>query len=73
MNYGNMGWGMGFGWIMGLLVVGFLFWLIYTAVQNTSTRRNENQIDSAKEILRKRYAKGEIFKKEFEDMSKDLD
>ncbi len=72
MNYGNMGWGTGFGWIMGLLVVGFLFWLIYTAVQNTSTRRNENQIDSAKEILRKRYAKGEISEQEFKEISKDL-
>jgi len=70
MSFGNMGWGMGLGWIMGLLIVGLLFWLIYTAVQNTNTRRNE--IDSAKEILRKRYAKGEISKKEFEEMSKDL-
>ena len=70
MNYGNMGWGMGFGWIIGLLVVGLIFWLIYTAVQNTNTRRNE--IDSAKEILRKRFAKGEISKEEFEKMSEEL-
>ncbi len=70
MNYGNMGWGMGFGWIVGLLVIGLLFWLIYTSVQNTSTRKNE--IDSAKEILRKRFAKGEISKEEFEEMSKEL-
>lgn len=70
MSYGNMGWGMGFGWIIGLLVVGLIFWLIYTAVQNTNTRRNE--IDSAKEILRKRFAKGEISKEEFEEMSHDL-
>ena len=71
MSFGNMGWGMGLGWIMGLLIVGLLFWLIYTTVQSTNTRRNE--IDSAKEILRKRYAKGEISKKEFEEMAKDLD
>ena len=70
MNYGNMGWGMGFGWIIGLLVVGLIFWLIYTAVQNTNTRRNE--IDSAKEILRKRFAKGEISKEEFEEMTQEL-
>jgi len=70
MNYGNMGWGMGFGWIIGLLVVGLIFWLIYTAVQNTNTRRNE--IDSAKEILRKRFARGEISKEEFEKMSEEL-
>ena len=70
MNYGNMGWGMGFGWIIGLLVVSLVFWLIYTAVQNTNTSRNE--IDSAKEILRKRFAKGEISKEEFEEISQNL-
>ena len=70
MNYGNMGWGMGFGWIIGLLIMVLIFWLIYTAIQNTNTRRNE--IDSAKEILRKRFAKGEISKEEFEEMSREL-
>ncbi|NOX85658.1 MAG: SHOCT domain-containing protein [Chlorobi bacterium] len=72
MNYGNMGWGMGFGWVIGLLVIGLLFWLIYTSVQST-TKTSRNEIDSAKEILRKRFAKGEISKEEFEEMSKELD
>ncbi len=70
MNYGNMGWGMGYGWFIGLLIAGLVFWLIYTAVRDANTRRNET--DSAKEILRKRFAKGEISKEEFENMLQEL-
>ena len=71
MNYGNIGWGMGFGWIIGVLVVGLLFWIVYTAIQNTNTRRNT--IDSAKEILRKRFASGELSKENYEQMLHELD
>lgn len=70
MNFGNMGWGMGFGWIIGLLFIGLLFWLIFSTIQNTNSGRKE--IDSAKEILRKRFARGEISKREFEEILKDL-
>lgn len=70
MNFGNMGWGMGFGWIIALLFIGLLFWLIFSTIQSTNAGRDK--IDSAKEILRKRFAKGEISKREFEEISKDL-
>jgi len=71
MNYGNMGWGMGFGWFAGLLILGLAFWLIYSAAQNANNRRNE--IDSAGDILRKRFARGEISKEEFEEMKQELE
>ena len=71
MNFGNMGWGMGFGWLLGLLLTGMFFWLILNAVRGKNTGSNET--DAAKEILRKRYAEGELSKAEFEKMSKDLD
>jgi putative membrane protein len=70
MNYETMGWGMGFAWIIGLVFIGLLFWLIFSTIQNTIMRKKE--VDSAKEILRSRFAKGEISKQKFEEMSKDL-
>ena len=66
MNFGNMGWGMGFGWIIGLLFIGLLFWLIFSTIQYTSMHRRE--VDSAKEILRNRFANGEISETEFQEM-----
>jgi putative membrane protein len=73
MGPGMMWGGWGFGWIFmiifwGLVVVGFIFlirWLIGTA---KITRVEESALD----ILKKRYARGEINKEEFEQKKKDL-
>ncbi|NWF92484.1 MAG: SHOCT domain-containing protein [Syntrophaceae bacterium] len=64
-------WGM--GWIFmivfwGLVVLGLIF-LIRWLVGITKTTRVE---ESALEILKKRYARGEIDKEEFEQKKKDL-
>ena len=73
------GWGMGwFGMIFmiifwGLIIVGLVL-LIRWLIQNTSgkgqtgVRTGSNAID----ILRERYAKGEISRDEFESMKKDI-
>ncbi|MCF6171328.1 MAG: hypothetical protein L3J31_00430 [Bacteroidales bacterium] len=71
MNFGNMGWGMGFGWLLGLFLLGLFFWLVLNTIQ--SKNNGSNKTDAAKEILRKRFAESELSKKEFEEMSKDLD
>ena len=81
MNY--YGWGMntpflGLGWILGVLfwvflalliakLVGFLF-----AKKNEAKDAEESEDVSALEILKMRYAKGEITKKEFDTMKKDI-
>ena len=70
MNFGNMGWGMGFGWIAGLLFIGMLFWLVFRTINSTGAERNEKE--TAKDILLKRFARGEISKDEFEEISKNL-
>ena len=61
-----------FGWIMWILIISLIFVLIWS---NTRERdkylpfdKNESPID----ILKKRYAKGEITKDQFEQMKKDL-
>jgi putative membrane protein len=73
MGPGMMGGWWGMGWIFmiilwGLIVVGLIF-LIRWLVGMTKTARVE---ESALEILKKRYARGEINKEEFEQKKKDL-
>lgn len=48
--------------VVGLLFLGRWFW----------GRNAAGQADSALAILKKRYARGEINKQEFEDMKRDL-
>ena len=81
MHHGPMGWGYGsMGWIWHILMMAFwvaiiigiiLFirWLVVSSRTGALKGHSEN---SALEILRTRYAKGEIDKEEFEEKKKDL-
>ncbi len=83
-GYGNYcGWGpgmMGWGWF-GLVCM-WVFWVIIVVLIVLLIRRllsvgptgmaSPPQEDSALEILKKRYARGEINKEEFEIKKKDL-
>ncbi len=66
MMGGNWGWGMGMG-IGMLLFWGAVIWLVVVLVERGSGRGED-----ASEILRKRFARGDITKKEFEEMKKEL-
>ena len=77
-GYGNGGWthfwaGGFLMWIILLLVIGLIVYLIVA-----SGRYRQGQIidgaqsESALDILKKRYAKGEISKEEFERMKRDI-
>ena len=68
-GYGMMGFGMGFGFIFMLLFWGIIIWLIITLINKSQSNKNEQ--DSLT-ILKKRYASGEITKKQFEERKKDL-
>ncbi len=79
MGPGMMNWGYGMGW--GGMIIMAVFWisviagiifLIRWVVLSTDRRHETKAEDSALEILRKRYAKGEINKEEFEEKKKDL-
>lgn len=77
MGPGRGGWGIGwgFGWIFGLLfmvaLVAGIVWLVST-IANSGTSPSTRQEESALDLLKKRYARGEINKQEFEEKKKDL-
>jgi putative membrane protein len=70
------GWGMGhglFGWLMMLLfwilIIGGIAWLVWWFMNQPKHSQTE---ENALEILKKRYARGEIDKEQFENMRRDL-
>jgi len=71
----DYGWGMGFGfgWFLMLLfwvilILGVVYLIKLIAVGAKKGEKGETALD----ILKKRYAKGEITKEEFEKMKDDL-
>ena len=77
--YETMGFGfMGvFGWLIMMLFFGLFIWFIVWIINNTSLNNSTNNSLNSKnktplEIIKERYAKGEITKKEYEDMKKEL-
>ena len=63
-------------WVFPMLGI-FLFLVVFIAIFGRGCRPpwhsdRQNQEESALDILRKRYAKGEISKEQFEQMKKDV-
>ena len=79
-GWGMMGSGMmdGFSWwfmpIFFILFWGLVIWGIVALVRGLSGSRgsDSSRADSALEVLKKRYARGEINKEEYEEKKKDL-
>ena len=69
-GYGMMGFGIGFGFIFMLLFWGVIIWLVVTLVNSSQSSKKESE-DSLT-ILKRRYASGEIAKKQYEEMKKEL-
>ena len=70
--FSGHGFGGGFMWIFWILVIGVLVWLVIAATRDRgggASGRDESPL----EILRQRYARGEIDRDEFEQMKKDLE
>jgi putative membrane protein len=67
-SYGMMGYGMWILWLIFWLLVLIGLVLLIKYLWEGGAKRG----DSALEILKKRYASGEISKEEFEEKKKDL-
>jgi len=70
MHYG-FGYGGMFMWIIFLIVIGLLIYFIVKAQKTKGQMPTPRE--SSLDILKRRYAKGEITKEEFERMKKDLE
>ncbi|MBL1214109.1 MAG: SHOCT domain-containing protein [Ignavibacteriae bacterium] len=71
---GFMGGGMWFGWIFWIAVIGVIIWAILRFTQKQTYLNSQKQVDkSPLDIVKERYAKGEITKSEFDSMKKDLE
>jgi len=64
------GWGMGLGWLIAIAAIV----LLVVAIMRISDRgRTGGSGESALDILKKRYARGEIDKQEYERLRRDLE
>jgi len=68
-GFGGHGWGMGFGWLIGLIIIGMIIWLVVKFINQNNTSSSSYK-KSALDILKERYARGEIGKEEFEEKKK---
>jgi putative membrane protein len=73
MHWGDYGWGMGFGWIFMIIFWALVILGIMYIVHAVSRRAGQSGAEETPlDILKKRYARGEITKEEFERMKDDL-
>ena len=77
---GMMGGGYGMGWFGSImmivfwiaLIVGIVLLIRWLVVSTRTASHGTSSGDSALEILKRRYARGEIDKQEFEEKKRDL-
>lgn len=74
----GMGWGMGWGWIGMLLFSIFLIlaiaWLFRALdLGGSAGSERDSSGDTALDVLRERYARGEIDREEFRNRKQDLE
>ena len=73
-DYGHMWWGGGFLMMIlwTILIIALLIWVIRMIQGRGSGPGWRTGSETPMEILKKRYARGEINKEEFDRMKKDL-
>jgi len=76
-GFGGMGFGMGFGWIFWLIIIGVAIWAVVRLAGNNSTHHTvfsgtSSPQETPLDILKKRYARGEITEAEYTEMRKSL-
>ncbi len=64
--------GMWFGWFFWLVILIVIIWVIVNQLNKGKQGSQLSQSESTLDILKKRYAKGELTKEQFEQMKKDI-
>ncbi len=77
MHYYGFGYGMGifgglFGMLMMILFWGAIIWFIVWLINQNKTAQKDHSEKNAIQTLKERYAKGELTKKEYEEIKKEL-
>lgn len=68
---GTSGWGMmGYGWLFQLIIFAVFFLVVWWLLKSNNFRKDEG---TPSEILKKRLAKGEITKKQYEELKKEIE
>ena len=65
----HYGYGGGWMWIIFVIIIALL---VYFLVQASKKESEQISTETPLDILKKRYAKGEITKEEFEQMKEDI-
>ena len=60
---------MGFMWV---LLIGLAVYLLYLSSNKGLEQESRHSLESPLDILKMRYARGEISREQFEEMKKDL-
>lgn len=71
-----MSFGMGFGWIFWLIIIGIAIWAVIRLTDGTGNTTGSSggpyQQETPLDILKKRYARGDIAESEYKEMRKNL-
>jgi putative membrane protein len=66
------GWGMGWVWIIIIISLIITVWVVINSI-NRKNRPLDTGSKTPLDILKERYARGEINKKEYEERKRDLE
>jgi len=71
-GFGGMGGFMGFGWLIWIIIIGVIVWAVTQFSKQRSGAHRDTGEQSPEDILKQRYARGEITREEYIKIKQDL-